>query len=586
MIAGVKNLCDIADAEIQNIAFGNKAVNLSKAMLAGLPVLHGFCVTFEVDSDIDVQLERFSNDIQKFYQKLRLEIGEKYPLFIVRSSFELEDAELLQFPGVFQSVHGVENFGQLLQAIKTCCKSLWSNVAKEYMHLHWQKYEYKYFTVMIQPEQSSEYSGVASSFVPWRDQSDDGMMLVQLTQGVNHKFVKGVGRFNSYTVFLREAERISYRQIRTQIKMDTEKERTLLHRLYDILTVLTNDFGADIGIEWGICQDELYIFQIRSICFQRNIEKHRGITFFCEDEEQGFKYQAMKYFYKNGLFPAKVLLFEKRVGMLEIKRDMEQLKRDMPITVRFSAQNEIGLPRYFAKKPEDALKYIFDTRQEQWSTMIYNSIQIQDSYELYMDCDSIILEHIPGIWESDSQLFTDTIFVKETQTDYWLAQNERRTKYEDEEGITWGSTGLFSRNDAEELLRKISPWVEKLRKDFAADLPLNFHFVSDSNDFYFLNCRVIGEIKGKCLIPDEIYTVSCVEDFKGWNGRSAILFEPNLERGEEIFLTEFVPFLRRLKVPVYVKFGILSHPAIMLREFGIEIQPLFLQHVHYIETRR
>lgn len=411
------------------------------------------------------------------------------------------------------------------------------------------------------------------------------MMLVQLTQGANRDFVKGIGLFNSYTVFPKDTETISYRQIRAQIEMDTKKECALLYQLYDILTVLTNDFGADIGIEWGIWQDELYIFQIRSIRFHRNVEKHRSITFFCKDEEQGFKYQAMKYFYENGFFPAKVLLFERQTGIPEIKQGMELLKEDMPITVRFSSKNEIGLPRCFAKKPEEALQYILDMRQEQWSVVIYNSIQVQDSYELYVDRGRIILEHVPGMWESDSQLFTDTIYVNETQTDYWLAQDKRLAKYEDAEGITWQPTRFFSRNDANELLQRISPWVEKLREDFDADLPLNFHFVSDSVGFYFLNCRVAEEIRERYPVPDELYTVSCIEDFKGWNGHASILFDPSLRRGEEVFLTEFVPLLRKLKAPVYVKFGVLSHPAIMLREFGIEIQPLFLRHIHYIETR-
>ena len=46
-------------------------------------------------------------------------------------------------------------------------------------------------------------------------------------------------------------------------------------------------------------------------------------------------------------------------------------------------------------------------------------------------------------------------------------------------------------------------------------------------------------------------------------------------------LREYIPALKRMGAKVYVQFGILSHPAILLREMGIEICPEYTLHRRY-----
>ena len=528
-------------------------------------------------------MEQFSDDIESAYQVLCRQAGLSCPALIVRSSCDIEDSEALLFPGIFKSIHYVKGFDALKQAIKTCYQSMEAVSVEQYMRMFHQEYRFQFFSVLIQIEQDPDYSGVASSYIPLEHQTQDGGMLIQLTEGSNQAFNQGNGPFNSYTVFPKSDEEVIYRCIRTQIGIDSEEESNLLRQLYRVLAELMGIFGDSIHVEWGVCRGLILIFQIRRPPHVQKTGLHRrDITFFRKNSEQGFKYQAMQYFHNSGMFPTEVLFFEKQTALCEIEQGLQTLEGGKPKTVRFSFKDELGLPRCFAQENEAALQYIRDTIQDAWSLIVYNSIQVQHSYELYLDKDHAVLEHIPGMWESDSQLFADTIYINGGQTDYWLAQDDRLAKIEDAGGVAWRKIPPLSRADAEQLVKSLSPYIARLRADFAADFPLNFHFVGDQNQFYFLNCRLTESILPPKDNPENLYRVCTMDDLKGWDGRSSILFAPRLERGEEIFLTEYVPFLKEAGVPVYVPFGILSHPAIMLREFGLAIQPLFSRHIHHV----
>lgn len=117
--------------------------------------------------------------------------------------------------------------------------------------------------------------------------------------------------------------------------------------------------------------------------------------------------------------------------------------------------------------------------------------------------------------DENSQLFADTIYINGGQTDYWLAQDDRLAKIEDAWGVAWRKIPPLSRADAEQLVKSLSPYIARLRADFAADFPLNFHFVGDQNRFYFLNCRLTESILPPKDDPENLYCVCTMDDLKG-----------------------------------------------------------------------
>ena len=580
MSSGVHDLKEIAGLE--NELFGNKVNLLSKAMQYGIPVPPGFCVTLKLDKDIEKQIAEMTENIREAYRLLCEKSGAEEPPLIIRSSCDAEDQKFLLFSGIFQSLHNICGFNALLRAIVCCCQSAQVPAVTQYLRLRHRERPLRFFTALVQSEQRPDYAGIASSAIPLLEQGNEGTILVQLTEGHGSDLLRGIGAFNSYTVFRKCSGEISFRRIRDEISISSQTANVILSKLYRLMLRLQSIFGAGIGVEWGICGGKLLVFQVRPFCFVgQDGVANRTITALREDSAQGVKYQAMRYFREHGMFSANILLFKKHTPLREIEKRLDTLQTDQSVTVRFSAKQELGLPRYFALNAEDALRYLHRTAREDWSVILYNSIRVLDSYELYLSSDQTILEHIPGMWESDSRLFADAVFQNSGRTDYWLTTERRLAKIEDEEGVSWKIVKPASLECATALMDSLSPVIQKLKRDFADDLPLNFHFVRDECRFYFLNCRLSAQIIRKNGLPGTLHRVAVPDDVRTWDGRAAILFEPDLERGEEIFLLEYIPFLTAAKVPVFVKFGVLSHPAIMLREFGVDIRPVFLRHTHY-----
>lgn len=579
LIAGVRALKELWKEE--SPCFGNKANTLSKAMKWGIAILPGFCVTFDLNVDYNSQLRSFSAQIEQFYQKLMEERGNCRA--IVRSSVDLEDGENAQFPGIFSSISGVATLPQLYQAIRRCFDSHRNPAVRYYARENAADFQFQYFTVLIQEELQSQYAGLATTRIPVDRYMEENIMLASLTQGNNHELVKGIGPSSTYS-FCMAQDRLCVRKITGNIPINQECFDCVFQKLYQVLTSLRQKAGRELEVEWGYAGGELYIFQIRFApkLFAPNDDwKEQAITGLSGDASQGFKYQAMRFFQEQGLFSRKSLLFPYETSAREVAQAVLKEGLPAPITVRFSKKGEIGLPRAFLPDGAAAAEYICHTKQPDWSVIVYSSLTVRQSFEMYIDHDTIILECVPGMWESGSSLAADMAVLTQGRARFWLVKEARNAQYEDEKGVR---TALLPPTSLEQMRTELTPRIStmyRLREIFSSDLPLNFHFVSDGICDYFLNCRRTRRIFWEDQYGGPVQVIETVADCSSWDGKSSILFRPKLHRGEELLLFQFIPFLKRLSVPIYVEFGILSHPAIMLREFEITVIPYFLHHDYY-----
>lgn len=151
-------------------------------------------------------------------------------------------------------------------------------------------------------------------------------------------------------------------------------------------------------------------------------------------------------------------------------------------------------------------------------------------------------------------------------------------------------------------LEKAAAWAErfvgdfrKIRDDFIHDLPVNVHFVSDPDDaFHFLNIRPTRRIDLEAYNESSIdfkanrmFRVENPSDVDAWDGVSKILVDAVADRGNESRIAGVAVALRDAGVrTVYCTFGLLSHPAIVLREFDLRVEPLYMAHdIHPLDMR-
>jgi hypothetical protein len=59
-----------------------------------------------------------------------------------------------------------------------------------------------------------------------------------------------------------------------------------------------------------------------------------------------------------------------------------------------------------------------------------------------------------------------------------------------------------------------------------------------------------------------------------WDGLTPILLKLDLNRGEEHSIVSIAEFLSKQGAVIFTQFGVLSHPAMILREYGLQVFPL------------
>jgi hypothetical protein len=85
---------------------------------------------------------------------------------------------------------------------------------------------------------------------------------------------------------------------------------------------------------------------------------------------------------------------------------------EKPITVRFSYKNQVNLPRNFFKTKDELKLWIEQlVISKKWELIVHEYLNVRRNFELLLHKTYLLLEHIPGMWESDNMLNPDVIYV-------------------------------------------------------------------------------------------------------------------------------------------------------------------------------
>ena len=290
----------------------------------------------------------------------------------------------------------------------------------------------------------------------------------------------------------------------------------------------------------------------------------------------GRKAAAMAYFQRVGLFDDRLLV----IPPCDIGQALARIRKiEVPLqgmTLRFSQGEALGLPRMFVRSQEELVDTLRRIHKEDWTTIVHPYLDVRRSFEANVENAHWILEHVPGMWESDNALLPD--MLQKTQ-DSGLEANlyafERSARVASTSG-TWAilESPPTRKAQAQAWAEKFQSVLVTLRRDFQTQLPINVHFVEDNTQkWHFLNVRAGFHAKASdnSVRSAELHPIASLSDLDGWDGARPLLFRATTERGNESSLHELLGALRRRTSTVYVDFGLLSHPAIVMREFGLTV---------------
>lgn len=270
--------------------YGGKAVNLAKLISLGYRVPEGialpssiyleFIETSALDSRIQLELSRRDLENMRWEEIwdaalriknifLRSQIPPttqelirhstshlSYPL-VVRSSSPEEDSADLSFAGLHESVVGVRDFPELIEAMKKVWASLWSDSALLYRKELSLDPHTSSMGVVIQELISGEVSGVAFSRNP-ADSSES--VVIEAVTGLNEQLVDGSADPMRWSV---KGNSIAL-DYRGEFPLDILHEKDI-SLISDTVKDLESSLGYPVDTEWTLSGGLLYLLQVRPI---------------------------------------------------------------------------------------------------------------------------------------------------------------------------------------------------------------------------------------------------------------------------------------------------------------------------------
>ena len=190
----IKKFADIKNTDLSLV--GGKGLNLGLLTKAGFRVPDGFCVTTQAHETAAKQSptvelpEDMAGEILNAYSQLG---GGKVAVSSSATAEDLPDASFAGQQDTFLNVQGDEN---LLQAIKDCWASLWSDRAVAYRSQRGMEDDQVAMSVVVQKMLQSDVSGVMFSVSP----GDENSLMIEASWGQGEAIVSGKVTPDCFTV--------------------------------------------------------------------------------------------------------------------------------------------------------------------------------------------------------------------------------------------------------------------------------------------------------------------------------------------------------------------------------------------------
>jgi diadenosine tetraphosphate (Ap4A) HIT family hydrolase len=494
---------------------------------------------------------------------------------IIRSSSFLEHAGINSFAGLFVTVPDVTSFEGLLDAIKQCHTSAHTPNAQRYASLRATPIPDEHMAAIVQRKIQIRYAALV--------QVTESGYLIEAYDGDLSQRIRGSSL---------PQDVISFRNGQTTIlRASNLLPRTFFHELREICKDLRHALAktsliTECLLEVGSDGNQLYVLQLSPIRNHGALSIRepslpldvRGTALETETQALGIKGAAMKYFRDSGLFELPLWVFAPGTPIEEIRAQLSASAGAHEYTIRYSHTGDLGLPRSFRPDVAAVIQWILETRTKEWATIVHPHVDARHSFEMLLTGDSVLLEHITGLWESENSLDPDVMMIRDESVRVWVAGGTKNARFAYPEGLTEETIPPTSLFQIRRWIEQIGPIAERLRLDLAAAMPLNIHFIEDTERrWFFLNIRRGFGLENVAIAQGEPHVVESVSDLQLWDRHSPILLRFRTQRGNENRVVEIAEkLLHHQDTPILIDFGLLSHPALILRELGFTVVPTYL----------
>lgn len=276
----IKRFSEINEDDLSHV--GGKGLNLGKLTSAGFTVPSGFCVTTDAycfsvkhlseQNAGSVKEVALAPELIEAVLKAREEL--RTDTVAVRSSATAEDLETASFAGQQDTFLNVKTDG-ILDALKACWASLWSERAIAYRQTQGISDEGLAMAVVIQEMCRADVSGVLFTVSPF----DKNVCIVESNWGLGESVVSGDITPDSFHIS-RETGEVLERTVAIKREMITESGVSEVSSDQQNISSLTDEqlkqlgqlgiqvetlYGHPMDIEWALADGEYVLLQARVI---------------------------------------------------------------------------------------------------------------------------------------------------------------------------------------------------------------------------------------------------------------------------------------------------------------------------------
>ncbi|WP_162463356.1 PEP/pyruvate-binding domain-containing protein [Paenibacillus psychroresistens] len=262
----------LLDKAIELSSFGGKAFQLGSAVRSGLPVPHGYAISYDLVNQI-------VNGNKNAFKEIDLIIGNLTLPFAVRSSAIDEDGLMSSYAGIYKTILGINDATGLFSAINEIACSGQATQAIAYRKRLGLTAPSQ-VAVIIQQMVCSELSGVIFTRNPLTGMDE---RMIEACWGLGESIVSGRITPDRYTVnrgatsieiFTGRQETAIYPAKEggtKEVKLDSQGINNAcllenhIRQLDHLATRCEQIFGKDLDIEWAFSDNRLYLLQCRKI---------------------------------------------------------------------------------------------------------------------------------------------------------------------------------------------------------------------------------------------------------------------------------------------------------------------------------
>ncbi len=313
----------------------------------------------------------------------------------------------------------------------------------------------------------------------------------------------------------------------------------------------------------------------------------------------GLKASGLRYLKDVGLYGMNATFvdrFESRAALIAQLIAAGLTEDDLGMSVRFSSRADaLYQPHRWALRTYDAVADYIETNKDTLNrgTFIINNTAVPAYMgNLLKRRDGTYhLEMVPGTWITSGVEPTDYGEIRASSIALFVYQQPRRVlgRLEQDERGEFMMGTFVPRTDP--------PLTQALAKTLAERLvavakklthlgmpPLLYEF--NMNDDLIPHVREVKTIDEDALMSTvshtgPVYEIDQYEKLASWDGMTPLYLTVGVEKSTAHAFQEFVRTLHGRVSQVYVKYGVLTHPAILLREAGIQPISLRQQYRQY-----